>query len=411
VLGGASAGNYSFTAPTGLVASITPKALTLSGTTVVADKVYDGTTAAALSGGVLQGVVSGDTVTLTQSGVFANKEAGAGKAVTASGVLGGASAGNYSFTAPTGLVGSITPKALTLSGTTVVADKVYDGTTTAGVSGSVLQGVLSGDTVTLGGVFADRSAGTGKAVTALLGGASAGNYSFTAPTGLVASITPKALTVSPTTVVANKVYDGTTTASLSGEQLGGLLGGDSVTLVGAFADQFAGIGKAVKVSLGGASAGNYSISQPTGLTADVTIAHGKGIDQVLATRQMQLSQPVSVSIYSPLGVATVRADVTRLPLTVANVVGTTPDVEATFNRTDNLLLVSSPSANEPTTMVTLGDAQKMLAPSAPVATGAGTATARADVRVPVSRNSLASIVNGGLNLPEGIQQQLFMVKR
>jgi hypothetical protein len=33
-----------------------------------------------------------------------------------------------------------------------------------------------------------------------------------------------------------------------------------------------------------------------------------------------------------------------------------------------------------------------------------------DVRVPVSLNSLAEIVNGGVNLPSGVEQQLFVVQ-
>jgi hypothetical protein len=33
-----------------------------------------------------------------------------------------------------------------------------------------------------------------------------------------------------------------------------------------------------------------------------------------------------------------------------------------------------------------------------------------DVRVPVSRNSLADIVNGGVKLPDGVEQELFVVQ-
>ncbi|MCE4556604.1 YDG domain-containing protein, partial [Roseateles cellulosilyticus] len=274
-LGGSDAGNYSVTQPTGLTANITPKALTVTGTTV-ANKVYDGLTAASLSGGSLVGIVGADTVTLTQAGSFVDKNAGTARAVTAADTLGGTDAGNYSVTQPTGLSADITPKALTVTGTTV-ANKVYDGLTTASLSGGSLIGIVGSDTVTLTqvGSFVDKNAGTARAVTAAdtLGGSDAGNYSVTQPTGLTANITPKALTVTGTTV-ANKVYDGLTAASLSGGSLVGIVGADTVTLTqtGSFADKNVGTAKAVAAAdaLGGTDAGNYSLTQPTGLSADIT---------------------------------------------------------------------------------------------------------------------------------------------
>jgi len=274
-LGGVDAGNYSITQPTGLSADITPKALTVTGSTVTG-KVYDGTTAAAISGGTLQGLVSGDTVTLIQAGNFTDKNAGTAKVVTIADTLGGGDAGNYSITQPASLAADITPKTLTVTGT-VVTGKVYDGTTAATLSGGTLQGLVSGDTVTLAqsGHYADKNVGPGKGVTATdtLGGDDAGNYSITQPTGLTGSVTPKAVTVSGTTVV-DKVYDGTTSATLTGGSLSGLVSGDTVTLTqtGNFADKNAGTAKDVTAadSLGGADAGNYSITQPTGLTGSVT---------------------------------------------------------------------------------------------------------------------------------------------
>ncbi len=273
-LSGANAGNY--TLPLGTqAATITPKALTVTGT-AVSNKVYDGLTTASLSGGSLVGVVGGDNVTLTQLGSFADKSAGTAKPVTAADTLGGTDAGNYSLTQPTGLTADITPKALTVTGTTV-ANKVYDGLTTASLGGGSLVGVIGGDTVTLTqlGSFADKNVGTAKAVTAAdtLGGNDAGNYALTQPTGLTADITPKALTVTGTTV-ASKVYDGLAAASLSGGSLVGVVGGDTVTLtqLGSFADRNVGTAKVVTAAdtLGGSGAGNYTLTQPTGLTADIT---------------------------------------------------------------------------------------------------------------------------------------------
>jgi len=189
-LGGADAGDYSLTQPTGLTGNITPAVLTVTGTSV-APKVYNGTTAATLTGGTLSGVVSGDAVTLTQAGSFASKDVGTGIAVTAADALGGASAGDYTLIEPTGLSGSITPATVTVTGTQ--ATKVYNGTTTADLTGGMLVGVISGDSVTLNqaGTYASAAVGTGIPVTVTdtLSGPSASDYSITEPTGLTGSIT------------------------------------------------------------------------------------------------------------------------------------------------------------------------------------------------------------------------------
>jgi len=97
-------GDSSFAASTSVALSqvVNPKALTVTGATV-ASKVYDGTTAATISGAALNGVVSGDAVALgnAASGTFANKHVGVGKAVSTAMTLSGADAGNYTLTPPT----------------------------------------------------------------------------------------------------------------------------------------------------------------------------------------------------------------------------------------------------------------------------------------------------------------------
>ena len=79
---------------------------------------------------------------------FANKNVGPGILVTATDSLSGSSAGNYVLVQPTGLIAAITPKSLTVDGTTV-SDKVYDGSATAKLAGGILVGVIAGDTVTM----------------------------------------------------------------------------------------------------------------------------------------------------------------------------------------------------------------------------------------------------------------------
>ncbi len=272
------------------IGSISAASLTLTGVSA-SDKVYDATTTATVSGGTLAGVLGGDTVTLNSgsaSGAFADKNVGTDKVVTVSGyTLSGTDAGNYTLTQPTGLTADITAASLTITGVSA-SDKVYDATTAASLSGGTLAGVLGGDTVTLNsgsasGAFADKNVGTDKAVTVsgyTLSGTDAGNYILTQqPTGLTADITAASLTITGVSA-ADKVYDATATASLSGGALAGVLGGDTVTLnsgsaSGAFADKNVGTDKAVTASgytLSGTDVGNYTLIQPTGLTADITPA-------------------------------------------------------------------------------------------------------------------------------------------
>ncbi|MDW8252242.1 MAG: YDG domain-containing protein, partial [Myxococcales bacterium] len=83
------------------------------------------------------------------------------------------------------------------------------------------------------GSFADKNVGSNKsvAVTGLsISGADADNYTLTLPI-LQASITPASLSVTGLTA-NNKVYDGTTAASLSGTAalLGSICTGDVVSL-------------------------------------------------------------------------------------------------------------------------------------------------------------------------------------
>lgn len=175
---------------------------------------------------------------------------------------------------------SINPAPLTVSGSSA-ANKVYDGNTSATLSGGSLSGVYAGDAVILdqAGRFATRSVGTGIAVTAAdsLDGPAAGNYILTQPTGLTASITPAALLISGITA-ANKTYDGTTAATIntSGASYIGLISGDavSVSASGMFSDRNVGTAKPVTLSSSytGADAGNYSITSQTSTTASITPA-------------------------------------------------------------------------------------------------------------------------------------------
>ncbi|MFT3751737.1 MAG: MBG domain-containing protein [Paludibacter sp.] len=89
--------------------TVNSKVLTITGVTA-ADKDYDGTTTAVLSGGVLNGVINSDDVTIVAgSGAFADANAGLGKVVIVTGYsLGGGASANYNLAAqPSGITASI----------------------------------------------------------------------------------------------------------------------------------------------------------------------------------------------------------------------------------------------------------------------------------------------------------------
>jgi hypothetical protein len=182
------------------------------------------------------------------------------------------------------LVADITPLDLTVSGLSA-NNKVYDSTAVATLSGTAaLVGVLGGDAVTLNGTavgaFNDKAVGNAKTVNVSglsLSGLDSGNYTLYGPS-LAANIAPATLSVTGITA-NNKVYDSAAAASLSGTAaLAGVLGSDSVilsgTAVGSFNDKAVGTAKAVNVSglsISGADAGNYALSQPN-LQASITPA-------------------------------------------------------------------------------------------------------------------------------------------
>jgi hypothetical protein len=264
--------------------------LTVSGLAVTA-KIYDGTSAAVITGTpALDGVVGADAgaVTLagTPLGAFANADVGANKPVAISGLsLTGSAAANYQLTAPTATA-SISAKPITVNGVSA-ANKAYDGTTAATLvySSPSFVGVVQGDDVTLvttGATarFDSAISGANKPVTITgltLGGAQAANYALTQP-ATTASITAKNLTVSGITANA-KTYDASLVASLNvgSAALVGVVDADNVTLVtsgaaGAFTSKAIGTAKPVVITgltLTGADAGNYSLTQPSA-TASIT---------------------------------------------------------------------------------------------------------------------------------------------
>ena len=301
-LTGSAAGNYTLSQPTGLSNNITALGVTISSGITANGKPYDGTTTATISSNnvVLAGVLAGDVsnVKLSTNGYVANfvsPNVGTGIGVTVSGLtLTGSAAGNYTLSQPTGLSNNITALGVTISSGITANGKPYDGTTTATISSNnvVLAGVLAGDVSnvqlsTNGYVanFVSPNVGTGIGVTVsglTLTGSAAGNYTLSQPTGLSNNITALGVTISSGITANGKPYDGTTTATISSNNvvLAGVLAGDvsNVKLstngyVANFVSPNVGTGIGVTVSgltLTGSAAGNYTLSQPTGLSNNIT---------------------------------------------------------------------------------------------------------------------------------------------
>ena len=213
------------------------------------------------------------------------------KTVTLIGSASGADAANYSFTHQASTTADITTKAI--RDRDYRSNKVYDGQTVATIDVSGINetgiGLLAGDTATVSisatGVFTDKNVGTGKMVTLTgsVSGADAANYSFTHQASTTADITAKALTA--TARAANKVYDGTTTASTT-LSLSGLVGSETLnSTVGSTFDTKDVIGKMVTVNsitlsdgTNGGLAANYSLAVGQNEQPDISASNSPPTD-------------------------------------------------------------------------------------------------------------------------------------
>jgi hypothetical protein len=178
----------------------------------------------------------------------------------------------------------VNTKTLTVSGLTT-SSRVYDSSTSAtsqiDTSAAQLNGVISGDAVTMStsaiqGVYANKTVGVNKNITVsgiTVAGADVTNYSLTQPS-LTGTVTAKSLSV--TGITANgRVYDRTTSATAllvkTSAALSGVEASDTVTLnhssaTATFANKTIGAGKVVTITgitIGGADAANYTVTQPT----------------------------------------------------------------------------------------------------------------------------------------------------
>lgn len=74
-------------------------------------------------------------------------------------------------------------------------------------------------------------------------------------------------------------------------------------------------------------------------------------------------------------------------------------------------LMSTPLGDTPTQIISLSDVRQMQQESAGGSSGAATTVGSTNVRIPLGSNSLIQLVNGGVNLPAGVDQEFFMAQR
>ena len=322
LLSGTNASSYVLTQPI-LLADITAKVLNIINISAN-NKMQDGTTAATLSGvPALVGVISADISNVQLSGTytanFTQANPGTAIPVVVSGYsISGTASGNYALNQPTNLTANITSMPLPVITSMLTASATYGSLATtytitatnsptaysatglpAGLTINTISGEISGTPTTVGtftvSIGATNNGGTGIA-----------NLLFT--------IGKRALTVSGSNA-NNKLYDGTTIATISGSVLQGIIGGDNVTINGSgiFADPNVANGILVTSTqvLSGADAIKYSLVQPTGLFANIT--------------------PNNQTITFAATASKTTADIDYLPNAISNTSGINPIVYTSSN--------------------------------------------------------------------------------
>jgi len=295
----------------------------------------------------------------------------------------------YGRSTSTAVTQTVTP--ITLSGVTG-STKQYDQTTTAPLNLTNLVGVLPVDTnlvqIAPGYTanYSDKNVGVGKAVTAsgiTLTGGAAGNYTIASTASTIGNITAKPLTVTNSTA-SNKVYDGTTAATVNASAAG--ITGISTNVIYAGDDatpNFAG-------ATGVFASANVSNSITVTVTVPLTGADG---GNYLATGVPKANITIATSALALISSANpanagdnVSFTATASPLTGAG----TPTGNVTF-LTNGVSFATVPLAS--------GSANSGGTTALPAGTNTITAQYAGDVNFVGSTNTLQQVINSGGQQP------------
>ncbi|OYU79721.1 MAG: hypothetical protein CFE23_12510 [Flavobacterium sp. BFFFF1] len=276
-ISGADAANYTLSAqPTGITANINKadQVLTFSPLDLKLDTDPDFGLTATASSGLTVSYTSSDTNVATISGNTVDIISSGTTTITAL----QAGNNNYNPAVPVDQVLNVSSTAkqdqvITFNALAPVTygDAAFEllATATSGLpitysSSDTNVATVSGNTVTI------IAPGTTTIIALQIGDA---NFNPATPVQQSLNITVKTLTVTGTSA-ASKEYNGNTIATLTGATLVGIVGSDEVTVSGngSFVDANAGSSKAITamLALSGADSTRYSITQPIGLSADIT---------------------------------------------------------------------------------------------------------------------------------------------
>ena len=423
---GTDSANYTISnTSTTTTADITKKTISVINS-VASSKVYDGNTNASLSNnGTLSGVISGDSVGFTSTATFDNKNVGTSKVVSLDHTINGTNASNY-ILSDGSTSGTITPKAITARANDLT--KIYgnaDATLTHVASGLVGSDTLSG--------ALSRVAGENVGQYTISKGALANsNYDITFTNGQY-TITPKAITVSADDLT--KVY-GTADANLT-YVANGLVGSD--TLNGSLSRA---VGKNVgqyTISKGALANANYDITFTNGqytITPKPITVRANDISKVYGSADRKLTFETNelergdslrglltrvagenVGEYvisqgalenSNYEITFVDGQYTITPKVEAPKI-VRPEVPTPPQANEKVSFVSKPLESESTKKITMSEIKVMQTKRAETKEDNSQAPVVKDVRVQLSQNSIVELVNGGINLPDGVEQEFYVV--
>jgi filamentous hemagglutinin family protein len=373
----------------------------------VGSRTYNGLTSVAASAfgnaGTINTGIDGQTLVLGGSGSVASANVSAGVQTLTLGSLalsnGTGLARNYT------LIGGTDTLSVSALPVTVTGTRPYNGTPTVALNLLSISNLVGSGSVSLGGTATLASADAGSE-SINLGGLTLSNPNYT----LIGGNGTMNVTALPVTVAvvggASRVYNGTAAAPSNLLTITNVINGDSVTLSGTATLTGSGVGPESLLSLNGLTLSNpdYTLAG-AGVSGTVLITPASNNPGTPDQNPYLANATSMANATAPDGPA---AMAQTIAAAVPNVVAMPDGLATTFGSQVPLSVVGTPDGNEPSAVVSLSQARQMLKGQTPAVDGG--AAAPPDVRVPVSRNSLAEIVNGGVKLPSGVEQQLFVVK-
>ena len=266
---GGLAANYTLTGHAASSFQVAQRVLSSSGS-----RIYDGSTTASSSDLTLSNLVGSETLTLSGNGTLANANVGTNKGVTlntlsiANGTNGGL-ASNYILTGGTHQL-TVTQRVVNATGT-----RLYDATSSANSSDLSLGNLVGSETLVLSGAgtLADKNVAANKTIgvgtLSLANGGSgglAGNYTLTGGSHLL-TINQK-----PVSITGTRTYNATAITLPTDLSIGGLVGGESISLTGqgTIADKNVGTGKTITLNTLTLNDG----ANPTHLASNYTFTGG-----------------------------------------------------------------------------------------------------------------------------------------